>query len=447
VASRNRRRLTLLLGCIAFGCQVYDSSLLKEKEPEGDVPESQWGSGIGWWSKKHPNGCLSAGAPTVNDRPKGASGDSIPPLYFAVRDMALGSLDREGQPTDFAWKTLGFDLDGVCTNSETCPGEQEPSCKGLGMPADGRECRDNTFGRLENEAVSLENVGKTVGLSNDGFNCSLCNGVYNFLIKISEWNGQPDDANVRVDLYPSPGIENPPAWKCDIADPIGAWKPNPCWTKSDKFTIQSNSFTGVLSEKELPPASLNDPSAYVRHGYIVGQLPADTLFWFPGDKATVRAFPLKIQHGIFVGKLEQKDAGWHIADGTIAGRARRDDLVEGFQQLGFCEGHELYSAMQIYLTTYLDILASGAVSPEATCDALSVGIGFTADEASFSTTPVDVVPLPGCPTTPPIDGGIDGGSDASIDSGGGASGTDSGGAGTGGSAGSAGSAGADAGSD
>jgi hypothetical protein len=360
----------------------------------------------------------------------------VAPHYFAVRDMALGSLDRAGEPTDLAWQTLGFDLDGVCTNSDTCGDEIDVvpcTSVGTGIPNDGKECRDNTFGRLEDEAVALEGIGKTIGLSNDGFNCSLCGGVYNFVIKLSEWNGQPDDSNVRVDFYPSPGIENPPSWKCDINAPVGEWKSNGCWTRSDKWTIQEDSYTGTLQAgAELPPAKLNDPSAYVRQGYIVGQLPSDALLWFPGDKATVRAYPLKIQAGIFAGKLVQQDGAWHIADGTIAGRSKGEDLVEAFELLGFCQGHQYYGTMKLYVNNYLDILASGAVSETATCDALSVGIGFTADEASFSTTPAAVVPLPGCPTT---DGGTDGGNDAGSDASTGGSGGSGGAGGTGGGAG------------
>jgi hypothetical protein len=433
------RRIAFVLGALAFACQVYDSSLL-DGEGGSPIPEDQWGSGIGWWSVKTANGCVSAGSPTVNDRPKNAGGESVAPLYFAVRDMALGSLDRAGEPTDEAWKQLGFDLDGQCTSSDTCPGVEQVACtsKGTGLPIDGAECRDNTFGRLEDEAVALEGIGKTIGLSNDGFNCSLCGGVYNFVIKLSEWNGQPDDSNVRVDFYPSPGLENPPGWQCDINAPIGEWKANGCWTKSDRWTIQEDSYSGTLADgADLPPANLNDPSAYVRQGYIVGQLPADALLWFPGDKATVRAYPLKIQLGIFAGRLVQKDGAWHIADGTIAGRSKGEDLIEAFELLGFCEGHQYYGTMKLYVNNYLDILASGAVSPEATCDALSVGIGFTADEASFSTTPADVVPLPGCPGSGGAGG--TGGSAGAAGSGGSAGGT--GGAGGSGGAGAAGGAG------
>ena len=428
----SRRAWGLLLAAAAgvvvsaHACKVYDESLL-EKQAAGDVPKDLWGSGVGWWSSKKANGCISAGVPTADQRPKNTGSDKIDPLYFAVRSMALGSLDRNQEKTPGAWMDLGFDLDGLCTGSETCP--EDPglnfACKTQGaVPPDGRYCRDNSFGKLEGEAVGLGG-GKDFGLSNDGFNCALCRGDYNFLIKISDYNGQANDSNVRIDLYPSPGIETKPGWACNLNTAEGAWKANECWTADSKWTIQTKSFEGSIpATGDRPAAVLNDPSAYVRDGYVVGQLPADALFWFPGESAA-RAFPLKIQAGVFTGRIEQQDGAWAIEDGTIAGRSKVTDMVDSFQQIGVCDGHPLFSGINLFLTTGADVLANGSVSPEANCDALSIGIGFRAEQASFSRTPVDVTPLPGCPP----DGGT-----------GGSAGT-GGSGGTGGTGGSAGDAG------
>ena len=41
-----------------------------------------------------------------------------------------------------------------------------------------------------------------------------------------------------------------------------------------------------------------------------------------------------------------------------------------------------YSLMQTYLHGDLDILASGKVAPNTTCDSISVGITFTAGQAT-----------------------------------------------------------------
>jgi hypothetical protein len=411
------RSLALSAAGLALACNVYDTSLLEDPK-QTPVPEGEWGSGIGWWSAKTSDGCVRAGVPSVNDRPQNAGGDGGPVLLFAIRSMALGSLDRDQEPTEDAWQTLGFDLDGVCTNSKSCPGENKVSCTslGTGIPFDGLSCRDNTFGRLEATAVSLPGVGKQFGLSNDGFNCALCNGNYNFVIQLSDWNGEPDDSNVRIDFYPSPGTDKVLDWECSLDDPPGAWRSRGCWTAQDRWTLANGSFDGPIApEGKLPPAKLNDPSAYVRQGYVVGQLPSNASFWFPGDRGAVAAYPLKIQQGVFAGKITQKDGVWRIEDGTIAGRAKKEDIIGAFEDLGFCQGHEYFGTMLNYVSSSLDVLASGAVSEEATCDSLSVGIGFEAEQADVSRTAVDVAALPGCPVV--TDGGAEAGADGGADAG------------------------------
>ncbi len=440
-----------------FACQIYDESLLEGPAPSS-VPKDQWGSGIGWWSSKTPEGCLSAGVPTAEQRPKNAGGDDIDPIFVAVSSMALGSLDRNQTASEDAWQDLGFDLDGLCSASEGCETPQfEVPCKSIGAsPPDGRSCRDNSFGKLENEAVQLQGIGKEFGLNNDGFNCALCRGDYNFVIRISEWNGTDNDSNVRIDLFPSPGLSDKPTWKCDLTSPEGSWKKNPCWTEDDEWVVQD---TGVVGADPISgSAVLNDPSAYVREGYIVGQLPSDALFWFPGESAA-RAYPLTIQRGVFAGRILNKDGKYVIEDGTIAGAAKVSDMIDGFELLGVCSGHPLYSSVTFFVNGGADSLATGAVSPEATCDSVSVGIGFNARQATVAKTKVAATPLPGCGTGGQggADGGLGGSSGsggtgggsggASGGSGGGSGGTGGASGGTGGASGGSGGTPADAGSD
>jgi hypothetical protein len=402
-------------GVIALhACKVYDESLL---DGSGGKPVSKdlWGSGVGFWSRVRNDGCVSAGVPTKDMRPKSAPAGDVGEVFFAVRSMALGSLDRNGEKIEGAWKDLGFDLDGLCTNSDTCDHTDEQfSCNPkAAMSADGNYCRDNTFGLLEQQTVSVNDLGKTFGLSNDTFNCALCRGDYNFVFRLTGWNGQDNDDNVRVDIYPSPGLETQTAtWQCDLNDTSGAWKANGCWTQADKFTIQTGTYEGSITGKPLPNALLNDPTAYVRDGYVVAELPENTLFWFPG-KSAAWAYPLKLQKGLVVGKLTKVGEVYHLEDGTIAGRARNTDLIQGFKDLGLCEENSLWPVLTTQLGLNSDVLWNGTNAEEVNCDAVSVGIGFEAEQADYSLTPRDGVGLPGCPVV--TDGGTEGGTDAASD--------------------------------
>jgi len=397
-------------------CKVYDESLL---DGSGGKPVSKdlWGSGVGFWSRVRSDGCVSAGVPTKDMRPKSAPEGDVGEVFFAVRSMALGSLDRNGDKTEGAWKDLGFDLDGLCTNSDTCDHTDEAfSCNPkAAMSADGNYCRDNTFGLLEQQTIAVNDLGKTFGLSNDAFNCALCRGDYNFVFRLTGWNGQDNDSNVRVDIYPSPGLETQTAtWQCDLNAPIGSWKTNGCWTQADKFTVQTGTYEGSISGKPLPNALLNDPTAYVRDGYIVAELPENALFWFPG-KSAAWAYPLKLQKGLVVGKLTKDGEVYKLEDGTIAGRARNTDLIQGFTDLGLCEENTLWPVLTTQLGLNSDVLWNGTNSEEVDCDAVSVGIGFEAEQADYTITPRDGVDLPGCPIG--TDGGTDSGADSGTDSG------------------------------
>ncbi len=382
------------------GCDVYTPALL-----EPDVPPVPARDGVGWWSGSGDRGCFSTRTPTAESRPKNTSGADIGPITLAIASMRLGSLDREGNLDPNAWKDLGMDLDGRCTGSDTCEGQDSPFSCAPTVPQvayDGNYCRDNSFGRLEFQAALIPEVSKKYGLSDDAFNCALCVGHYNFLIRVTGYNGEPDDDSVRVDLYPSPGLEKVLPWNC--ADPT--WKDRPCFTPDMAWTVQSSVLAEQRGGPDLPDSVLFDDTAYVRQGYIVATLPDDTLFWFPGYKALVVAYPVKLQKAIVTGRLQRGNDGvWRIGNGVIAGRSRGADIVKGFRLIGFCESDPNYKLMTEFVDKNLDIMGDGTVDPAVTCDAMSVGLAFEALQATPGAV-AKVDPLVECKVPARADGGI-----------------------------------------
>jgi hypothetical protein len=301
-------------------------------------------------------------------------------------------------------------MDGVCTASETCEqADLPPSCKAGAsqLPRDGRYCRDNTFGRLEHTAALVPEISTRYGLSHDKLNCDLCVGHYNFLIRITGYNGKPNDDRVRLDLYPSPGLEKPLPWDC--SDPT--WRTRPCFTPDMEWTVQESIVAEPRGGPDLPPSTIFDADAYVRDGYIVITMPEQTLFWLPGDKGTAVSYPLTIQKGLVTGRIARgADGVWRISDGIIAGRSRGDDLLRGFRLIGFCEQNdaENYQLMSTFIGSNLDVLADGQKDPDVACDAMSIGIAFTALQARAGKLEA-VSPLVECAER---DGGADAGADA-----------------------------------
>lgn len=392
-------------------CSVYDTSLL-----EPGAPAVEPSSGVGFWSGPGDRGCFSAKVPKPEDRPAAGSTTELPPIMLAITNTRLGSLDRKGALDPNAWQEIGYDLDGVCTGSTTCEGtDSPPSCKPTvpQISTDGTFCRDNTFGRLEFTAALVPEVAKKYGLNDDAFNCALCVGNYNYIIKISGYNGEPNDDKVRVDLYPSTGLVRPLPWDC--ADP--SWKTRPCFTPDGIFKVEKSGMINPAAGPDLPPAKVFDDAAYVKNGYLVIRL-NDMFLWFPGYNALVTAYPIQLKGGIASGKIARgADGVWRITDGIIGGRTLAADVVKGFRNIGFCESDSNYGLLVDFVAKNLDVLGDATKNPERTCDAMSVGLGFEALQANAG--PLDEVePLQECVlrgTAGNGDAGLEGGTDAAKD--------------------------------
>jgi hypothetical protein len=407
------------IGLAATRCSVYTTDLLGSGIP---VPDG--GSGLGWWSGVGDQGCYSAKFPTAASRPAVQTAPDLPPIYMAIRSMRFGAEETDGGVSTTAWEDIGFDLDNTCTISNTCAGDggaPAVSCKptGAGVPYDGDYCRDNTFGRLEVTASTIPELGGKYGLDDDAFNCALCVGDYNFVIKFSGYNGTAEDDHVRVDLYPSPGLDTPLPWNCQN----GEWKNHPCITPDQALNIQN----GITPNDgpDLSDSSIADPNAYVHEGYVVITLPANTLFAFPGKRPGVAtAYPVNFTEGVVTGHFSHaQDGTWALDDGIIAGRSSAASMITGLRQIGLCEADPNYALINNFLTANLDVLSDGGNDPNALCDGLSFGIGFTAGQQAAGKI-VTVAPLVEC-EGPDYDAGTDAGTSDSgvVDSG---SDTDSG---------------------
>lgn len=432
----NRRKIrgwTIVAPCVLGGvlagvlgsasCNVYDTSLLVPAPDAG--PDAARRGGVGFWSgpADQPSSCYSARFPRLEDRPSPQSKAELAPIIMAFQTLNTGSLNDEGKLDPEAWRNVGFDLDGTCTGSETCetPGQTFLSCKPVssGVPLDGAYCRDNTFGKLGYQAAAAPETSKGYGLNSEAFNCGLCVGAYNYLFRISGYNGEVDDDKVRVDFYPSPGLDRLLPWDCSTDD----WKKHPCFSPDDKWQIREDVLTGpVGAAGDIPASKLFDDNAYVRDNTLVLRIPDATLFWFPGQRALATAYPLTIRKGLVTTKLERgKDGLWRGRDGIVAGRATRDDVIKGLRLIGVCEDDKNYAFVEEFVSKNLDILASGEKNPDKPCDAISLGFPFTAIQATPGKTE-KVADLVECQKRPGADAGaldasaqVDGSADAGTD--------------------------------
>lgn len=381
--------------------QVYDAGAIGMRDAEtdggaagdagaldaGPVPPqfdpNTCSSGECWWSNGGVDTCRSAGLPLPSDRPPGGDDTArVGDIYLGFTELRLGSTNRNGEKTDDAWQEFGFDLDGMCTNSSTCPGVEMQSCKSavVALPYDGELCRDNTFARLQPVIAAVPELGARFGLGEEAFNCELWRGGWNDIVRISGYNGEANDPLVRLDYYRSTGIQEALSWKC----PAEGFKDKyPRWLSSRKWGIIDTGLTGpIIGPGTLPDSKFADVEAYVRDSYLVARLPDDSEAGFIGDGTSYRGFKFKTQKSVYVGRLvKAQDGTWNIQDGVISGRIRKSDLVQAFRDIGFCETGDLaafYTAMLSYVDENADVLANGADDRGMDCDAMSYALGFKA---------------------------------------------------------------------
>jgi hypothetical protein len=404
-------------GSVLSACKVYPASLLDPVEGSGGSAGSggaPTGYGIGFWSSTRTDGCVTAGAPTPQMRPKETDPKVLPPIYMAIDSLILGSENTSGVKDKNAWKGYGLDLDGTCTSSETCGVDDEAdtppqTCKPktAKVPIDGTFCRNNTFGSLES-GVADTSIGSTYRLTDDSFNCGLCLGKFTFIVKVSRYNGLADDGDVRVDLYASRGLETPIPFECSADWRTALYDNGLCWQSNQPFSVEQSSMAEPTAGPDLSNATIFDDGAYVRDGYLVMNMPASTRLWFPHTvDSPIYTFPFVLAGGITTGRLvKNADTTWGIEDGVIAGWAKGDDLVEGFERLGFCEGKDdLYPFMKTLVGNNLDISSTGNRDPEVPCDAISLGIPFKARQASVGGLVDTPFPERCAPNVPPGSGG------------------------------------------
>jgi hypothetical protein len=377
-----------------------------------------------------------------------------------VKNDAALSTDPE------AWRDIGFDLDGACTNSATCvdPGDagdagpadaasdggdagdsgprgpvvNERSCKNdiiEGLFFDGNQCRDNGLGQIFINAGASPELGAGLGVNEKDWNCSLHRGEFSIIIRVTDYNGMPDDPQVRVDIYTSTGLKVLPGWSCldgsgklrNDWQGFAGWAPNATWKIARRSLATTDPGTGT----ELPRARHADPLAYVRGGYLVAQLPAGTELWLNGMEAHshVSGYRAIIHRAVTVAKLVKgENSQWTLEDGVISGVTYPPDVVAALEEIGFCKNFcQSYEILIDFLNSAQDALVSTDMRlPDTPCDAISMGISFSSRQVRAS--PADIVdsnpqqcPNPKNPTLPrqgcvcqPAGGCLppDGGSDA-----------------------------------
>ena len=351
-----------------YGCGIYDTSLLlpgtQDAGADGVAVDAAAGDARDGARDSGPGPCplVEPPAKPAMDDPSDA-GDQT----FVV---ALHTIELFGDGG--AAEPIGYDLDKVFT---CCDGGPE-SCKAIVTGAthcDDLGGRDNSGGQLLSTLASLDpSQFNTSSISN-----RLQTGQYSILMQILHYNGQPNDTQVTAGLYASLGVPG---------DAGALWNGQDSWSLDQSFVV-------------TPDASPILPTHFDGNAYVSG----GTLVIHVNFPITIGAtsgstFSINLTAGVLTGVLTPESNGTYaLKAGQIAGRWNISDLLVALQSINYlgmpiCQGTSTYTFIKSQICQYADIMTDPTLDlTGASCNAISLGVAFTADPALLGAVNAPIV--------------------------------------------------------
>jgi hypothetical protein len=319
-----------------------------------------------------PVSCAHAGFPSPPDAaPGGAIG-----FVVAVRSIEVRS-QPDGGP-------VGLDIDETCT----CQG-QGPSC----VAPEGADSCDLAEGRDNEFANLFEAIGYGMNETDvSAYYSGLAEqGHWSLLVRVRDYNGEPDDGRVEVALfvpYGFPGVDAGPTWtgydswyvSADCIEPLDAGP---------------DAGDGAV---ELVPRYV-DENAYVRGGVLVAGVHEATLL-FGGSTTRMELHATAIN--VMARVVREGNGLWALTDGLLTGILPLGDVFRALGSFrdgdGFpvCTDQGGYEIAKEFICNGADLLSTFS-DPKLDCDSMSMGIAFEAVEAKLGEVMAPPDATPGCP--------------------------------------------------
>lgn len=301
----------------------------------------------------------STGTGGASKQPPAAAGGATAATderTFAIFSLQLGETDRAGAPSKDAWKKYGYDLDGVRSTKESTNVCTRVTGASSAAQEDGDEGIDNAFGKTILPNLPLTSPSKTV---NDAIQAE---GTFTIMMKLKGLTDDPAQTNTGL------------SGTLLIGGPLGT----PTAPKRPDF---SPSFQWPYRQEPQIPIT----GAYVNGGVFVNGTSTDSIL----ISLTLQGqqLALKINKPIITFKHTPPS---DLAEGTIAGVIATDELIASIEKVAgslsptLCGGAAL-DAIKDTIRKSSDMLKDGTNRPGVSCDAISVGIGFTAKRVANPT--------------------------------------------------------------
>lgn len=283
---------------------------------------------------------------------------------FALDTIFLGEFDRVTKaPSTIAWKSYGYNLDGKVTtkdSTDVCTAAVKTN------QIDGNDGIDNGFG-----SVILPILQTAAGLQtpSDTVSAAMLAGLYTMQIQI---DGLPDGSSAATGMTVR-------AYRS-----LRSGDTKPAFDLTTDWPVLASSVSG----SDITSALWHTSDAYIADdGTFVAKVPDDAVLFVPVFSDLV----LPIHHATITFTRTAPNR----IDGTIAGVMVTTEVISAAKQFAGEASQSLcgsaFDGIAQQISQASEIQKDGTNQSGATCDAISIGIGFGATKIA---NPTQVVPDP-----------------------------------------------------
>jgi hypothetical protein len=271
---------------------------------------------------------------------------------------------------------LGYDLDGRCTTKDSDASDL-PCTNEAGLVVDDPGGIDNAFVREVISTFIAAKDGEAPDPAANTLNVPLAEGRRTILVSVVGYNGEANDAHVKVGVASSERFERGGECAPGLLPPIeaGAFDdagdpPLPRWDGCDAWTYTP----GTLVVNGTPSATYD---GYVHDHVLVVTAPTLTLSYY----SMVLPFSEALMTATIV--ADPATASYFLRDGVITGRIRTEPLFTAAGALAHLACNDGKRALlRSVVCAARDIPERKAADgTRAACDAISFALGFSAEPA------------------------------------------------------------------
>ena len=292
-------------------------------------------------------------------------------VAWAIDALFLGESDWAGNPSVDAWQDYGYNIDGLLSTklgANHC--KPVVGASKASVQTDGPGGVDNSFGKNITPFISTLQPDPSLE-----FTKAIADGDGTTMIRIRELSAAANQRDLWAAVYNGARLENPQ------------------WDGKDVWDVYDSSFHNGDSDK---------PRVVFPNSHVNGHA------WVSGARGTVTmpsfmqgvVMNLEIRNARFT--MEMDAARTRVLRGIISGVLDTEAYIEelhsvagGFDE-SLCDG-SLFDSIADQIRQASDIMADGTNgNPDATCDGISIGIGFTAKRVIVG----EAVAMPPAPEDP-----------------------------------------------